>query len=243
MAHEQSWDSRRRGREDYDGRRAFELQNFGTTSLLSPRSARLAKGPPNPAAPRNTSPSREASMSRPSPTGVAAPTPGGSARNNVPTRSGTYRTRNDGDKRQTSKTSDISLPQAAPQMLPGHSRQAVDTTIEFSKKGGRGIRVMEGRNVPLPKRVRLSRSGDANDWEGAGDCAPPEPGAGSDSEDSLAGQESEAEEDWRDVEEGSNPAAVIDETGEVRESKRKTYMSSVRRSTLFHPRTANQYHF
>ena len=210
MAPESSWDMRASGAEDYNARREYELRNFGTTSILSPRSARLAKGLPNPP----VSPTRRPpSQTLPGVYTIPAIRPA---------------------RRQKNNTSDISLPVAGPSTLPGYTRQAVDTTIEFSRTGRHAVRVAEGRDVPIPKRLRLSEPAGEEGWLGHGVVGDePIGGANSDSEDSLASEESDAEGNWHDLEEDSNPAAVIDETGEKRESKRKTYMSSVRWSCYY----------
>ena len=207
---DQTWNGRRRTAEDYAARRNFEIKNFGTSSILSPRSARLA---------HDVGSSSQPQTSQRVPQPGVYTIPNLEATRPIATR-----------RRGQNPLSDISLPQARPHAtLPGYTRRDVDTTIELSTDGQRHIQVTEGRDVRTAKRVRISNAGEESDWIGVPPSVDDTLLLGEESESGEEGGEGEVdhEDPWQDVEEGCNPAALIDETGDVRESKRKSYASSV----------------
>lgn len=192
----------RRTPEELAAIRRFELLNFGSTSVPCPNFSTSGNPHPGPETSR-----------RPLPGVYTIP---GVTQPAIPRR----RTRR-------GELSDISLPCAPPPTVAGFIQQDVDTTIEFSGDGTLPHRVAEPRNVPITKRACL---GDDASWIGrqGGYDQHALGGDISDAEGSVASEESDGEDLWQDVEEGINPAAVMDETGEICEGKRKTYASSVR---------------
>lgn len=83
--------------------------------------------------------------------------------------------------------------------------------------------------MPIVKRVRLSDTGSASNWIGDGHNEGDDLDIlGDDDLEADEGMVSDGEGDiWQDIEEGCNPSMLIDENGDVRENKRKSYASSV----------------